>query len=154
MLTATGPQVIEFNCRMGDPETQVILPLLDADWLTLCHATATGTLASVADTVRWHAGACVGVVLASGGYPGKYTAGLPISVRDDLDADALVFHAGTTRDDAGRVITSGGRVMTVCATAPTLAAARDCAYAHAERITWDGVQFRRDIAAREVPPVQ
>ena len=150
MLTKSGPQVIEFNCRMGDPETQVILPLLDADWLTLCYATATSDLVAVADTVRWYSGACVGVVLASGGYPGDYTTGAPISGLDDAGADALVFHAGTTTNNAGAVVTSGGRVVSVCATAPTLSAARDRAYAAAERITFNGVQYRRDIAAREL----
>ncbi len=151
MLTASGPQVIEFNCRMGDPETQVILPLLNADWLTLCHATATGSLSAVADTVRWHPGACAGVVLASGGYPGAYDTGIPVNGLDAASADALVFHAGTATNDAGETVTSGGRVLTVCAAAPTLAAARDCAYAAAKRITFDGVQYRRDIAAREIP---
>ncbi len=150
MLTADGPQVIEFNCRMGDPETQVVLPLLDADLLTLCEATAHGRLASVADTVRWHNGACVGVVLASGGYPGKYATGLPISGLDAGDADALVFHAGTKQDAAGQVVTNGGRVLTVVAAAPTLQAARDRTYANAARITFPGVHYRRDIAAREV----
>lgn len=150
MLTANGPRVIEFNCRMGDPETQVILPLLDADWLALCHATATGNLAAVADMVRWHPGACAGVVLASGGYPGAYATGLPVMGLDDAGADALVFHAGTATNDAGETVTSGGRVLTVCATAPTLAAARDRAYAATERITYTAKQYRRDIAAREL----
>jgi phosphoribosylamine--glycine ligase len=150
MLTANGPQVIEFNCRMGDPETQVVLPLLNADLLTLCEATAHGRLASVADTVKWHDGACVGVVLASGGYPGKYETGLPISGLDAVDADALVFHAGTTRDAAGQIVTNGGRVLTVAATAPTLQSARDRAYANAARITFPGVHSRHDIAAREL----
>ena len=150
ILTADGPKVIEYNCRMGDPETQVILPLLNADWLTLCHATATGALTAVTDTVRWHAGACVGVALTSGGYPGAYTNGIPITGLDAVDADALVFHAGTARNDTGQVVTSGGRVLTVCAVAPTLAAARDRAYANAERIHFAGMQYRRDIAAREL----
>jgi len=150
ILTADGPKVIEYNCRMGDPETQVILPLLNADWLTLCHATATGTLAAVADTVHWHDGVCVGVVLASGGYPGDYAKGIPITGLDILDADALVFHAGTARNDAGQTVTSGGRVLTVCAVAPTLAAARDRAYTNAKCIHFAGMQYRNDIAVREL----
>jgi phosphoribosylamine--glycine ligase len=150
MLTAAGPQVIEFNCRMGDPETQVVLPLLDADLLTLCEATARGTLASVAGTVRWHSGACVGIVLASGGYPGRYETGLPVSGLDAIGADALVFHAGTKRNEAGQIVTNGGRVLTVAAVAPTLHAARDRASANAERITFPGVYMRHDIAAREL----
>ena len=151
ILTAEGPKVIEYNCRMGDPETQVILPLLDADWLTLCYATATGALTGVADMVRWHERACVGVTLASGGYPGKYPIGLPLSGLRDVDADTLVFHAGTARDDTGEMVTSGGRVLTVCAVAPTLAAARAGAYANATRIHFDGMQYRSDIANRELP---
>ncbi len=152
ILTANGPKVIEYNCRMGDPETQVLLPLLDADWLTLCHATATGALAGVADTVRWREGACVGVTLASGGYPGKYPTGLPLSGLNDVGADALVFHAGTARDNTGQIVTNGGRVLTVCAVAPTLATARDRAYANAAPIHFDGMQYRHDIASRELPP--
>ena len=150
ILTPDGPQVIEYNCRFGDPETQVILPMLDSDLLTLCEATAHGRLASVAERVRWWDGACVGVVLASGGYPGAYPTGLPITGLDAADHDAVIFHAGIRHDDAGRVVTNGGRVLTVSATAPTLQAARDHAYTIAERIYFDGVQYRRDIAAREL----
>jgi phosphoribosylamine--glycine ligase len=150
MLTPDGPQVIEFYCRMGDPETQVVLPLLDADLLTLFEATAHGKLASVAQSVQWHYGACVGVVLASGGYPGKYETGIPISGLDAVDTDALIFHAGTKQGKAGQILTNGGRVLTVAATAPTLQAARDRAYANAERIIFPGVHIRHDIAAREL----
>jgi phosphoribosylamine---glycine ligase len=150
ILTADGPKVIEYNCRFGDPETQVILPLLDADLLTLCEATAHGRLASLVHPVRWHDGACVGVVLASGGYPGAYPTGVPITGLDDRDVGAMVFHAGT-KDDNGRIMTSGGRVLTVVAVAPTLRDARARAYANAERIRFDGVTYRRDIAARELP---
>jgi phosphoribosylamine---glycine ligase len=149
ILTAGGPKVIEYNCRFGDPETQVILPLLDADLFALCDATAHGRLASLAKTVRWHDGACVGIVLASGGYPGAYPTGLPIRDLHNLDSDALVFHAGT-KGDGGRIVTNGGRVLTVAAVAPTLRAARDRAYANAGRIHFDGIQYRRDIAAREL----
>ncbi len=151
ILTADGPKVIEYNCRFGDPETQVILPLLEADLLALCEATATGRLAGVIDTVRWHPGACVGVVLASGGYPGTYPTGLPITGLDSLDTDTLVFHAGTKKGKDGSIVTSGGRILTVAAVAPTLREARDRAYANAERIYFDGVAYRRDIAARELP---
>ncbi len=150
ILTADGPKVIEYNCRFGDPETQVVLPLLDADLLALCDAAARGQLASLAETVRWHGGACVGVVLASGGYPGAYPTGLPITGLNDPDPNALVFHAGT-KDDSGRIVTSGGRVLTVAVVAPTLREARDRAYANAECIHFDGVIYRRDIAARELP---
>jgi len=151
ILTADGPKVIEYNCRFGDPETQVILPLLDADLLALCAATATGRLADIAETVRWHPGACVGVVLASGGYPGTYPTGLPITGLDSLDTDTLVFHAGTKKGKDGSIVTSGGRILTVAAVAPTLREARDRTYANAERIYFDGVTYRRDIAAHELP---
>ncbi|HEY8290838.1 MAG TPA: phosphoribosylamine--glycine ligase [Thermomicrobiales bacterium] len=148
ILTADGPKVIEYNCRFGDPETQVILPLFDADLLTLCEATAHGQLAG--STVHWRDAACVGIVLASGGYPGAYPTGVPITGLDDRDADATIFHAGT-RDDRGQIVTSGGRVLTVVSVAPTLHDARARAYANAERIHFDGVTYRRDIAARELP---
>ncbi|MGI8689555.1 MAG: phosphoribosylamine--glycine ligase [Thermomicrobiales bacterium] len=150
ILTADGPKVIEYNCRFGDPETQVILPLLDADLLALCAATAAGQLAGVVGTVRWHPGACVGVVLASGGYPGTYLTGLPIAGLDALDTDALIFHAGTKKSEDRHVVTSGGRVLTVAAVASTLRAARARAYANAARIHFDGATYRRDIAAREI----
>jgi phosphoribosylamine--glycine ligase len=150
ILTPDGPQVIEYNCRFGDPEAQVILPMLDSDLLTLCEATAHGRLASVAQHVHWREGACVGVVLASGGYPGAYPTGLPITGLDAADHDAVIFHAATRHGDLGQVVTSGGRVLTVSATAPTLQAARDHAYTIAERIHFDGVQYRRDIGAREL----
>ncbi len=150
ILTADGPKVIEYNCRFGDPETQVILPLLDADLLTLCAATAHGELASLVNMIRWHDAACVGVVLASGGYPGAYPTGLPITGLDDPDAAAMIFHAGTKGDDQ-QLVTSGGRVLTVVAVAPTLHDARARAYATAKCIHFDGVTYRRDIAARELP---
>ncbi|MGI8857937.1 MAG: phosphoribosylamine--glycine ligase [Thermomicrobiales bacterium] len=150
MLTADGPKVIEFNCRFGDPETQVILPLLDADLLALCDATAHGRLASVASSVRWHDGACVGVVLASGGYPGAYPTGVPVTGLDTVGADALIFHAGTKHSATGQVVTSGGRVLTVASVAPTLHEARDRSYASAERIHFEGAQYRGDIAVREL----
>jgi len=151
MLTTDGLRVIEFNCRFGDPEVQVVLPLLDADLLALCDATARGRLADAAHTVRWHDGACVGVVLASPGYPGTYPTGLPITGLESVDQDALVFHAGTKHDEAGQVVTAGGRVLTVAVVAPTLRDARDRAYANTARIRFDGVHYRRDIAARELP---
>ena len=151
ILTGNGPMVIESNCRFGDPETQAVLPLLDADFLTLCEATARGTLASAASAIRWRSGACVGVVIASGGYPGTYRTGLPITGLDRIEPDALVFHAGTRRDGNGEIVTSGGRVFTVVAVAPTLGEACDRAYGNAERVGFAGASYRRDIAARELP---
>jgi phosphoribosylamine---glycine ligase len=147
MLTADGPKVLEFNCRSGDPETQVVLPLLDSDLVTVALAVAHGELART--PVRWSPGAACGVVLASAGYPDQYATGQPIGGLDALPADALVFHAGTRRVD-GRVVTAGGRVLTVAATGPSLAEARARAYAAVDGIQFEGQHYRRDIAAREL----
>lgn len=149
MITPSGPKVIEFNCRFGDPETQVLLPRLDCDLLPVLEACARGTLTGVA--VRWSERAAVGVVLASGGYPGPYRTGLPISGLDTVDSDILVFHAGTKRGEDGMVLTNGGRVLTIVATAPTLAEARERVYENAHRIHFEGVHYRTDIALRELP---
>jgi phosphoribosylamine---glycine ligase len=147
MLTADGPKVLEFNCRLGDPETQVVLPLLDSDLVAVALAVAHGGLAGA--PVRWSRGAACGVVLASAGYPDQYASGQPIAGLDALPADALVFHAGTRRVD-GRVLTAGGRVLTVAATGPSLAEARARAYGVVDGIQFEGRHYRRDIAAREL----
>jgi phosphoribosylamine--glycine ligase len=149
IMTPAGPQVLEFNARFGDPETQVVLPTMDGDLGVLLEAVARGTLADV--PAPTFAGAAVGVVLASAGYPASYPTGLPIEGLDAGDDDrTLVFHAGTKREDSGQIVTSGGRVLTVVGLGDDLAAARDRAYARAERITFDGRYLRRDIAAREI----
>ncbi len=145
--TVDGPQLLEFNARFGDPETQVILPQLASDLGDLLAASATG---SVTDAeVTWHDGAAVTVVLASGGYPEGYAKGLPITGVEDaaLDPDVTVFHAGTGRDVQGRLVTTGGRVLDVTARGDDVATARAAAYAAAARIGWDGMQHRSDIAA-------
>lgn len=148
MLTADGPKVLEFNARFGDPETQVVLPLLDADLAELCAAVAHGRLGTIPSPGA-SGGAAVSVVLASGGYPGPYRSGLPIRGLDAMPSDVLVFHAGTKRDASGGVVTVGGRVLSVVGRGPDLATARAAAYDGAERITFDDRQFRTDIAARE-----
>ncbi|MCO5176220.1 MAG: phosphoribosylamine--glycine ligase [Thermomicrobiales bacterium] len=148
MMTPDGPQVIEFNCRFGDPETQVILPMLDADFADLCLATAEGRLGDIAPP-RWHPGACVGVVLAAGGYPGAYASGRPIRGLDALPDGGVVFHAGTSSRD-GDTVTAGGRVLTAVARGKDMAAARERAYAVAAAINFDDAFYRHDIAAREV----
>ena len=107
MLTPEGPKVLEFNARFGDPETQVILPLLDADLPDLLLAAADGSLVKM-PAPRPSGGAAVGVVLASGGYPGSYETGLPISGIDQVPGEALVFHAGTRQTDDGQLVTAGG----------------------------------------------
>jgi phosphoribosylamine--glycine ligase len=146
ILTAAGPRVIEFNCRFGDPETQVVLPLLDADLAELAFAAARGQLP--AGVVPIKGGFWCGVVLASGGYPERYATGFPIEGLDRVDPNALVFHAGTQRK-GGRVVTDGGRVLTVVGEGATLAAARDHAYANAARIHFEGEYYRRDVGRRE-----
>ncbi len=143
MITRDGLRVLEFNCRFGDPETQVLLTRLDSDFLALLEATIDQQLAQV--SAQWKPDAAVCVVMASGGYPGKYATGLPIA---GLDAsEALVFHAGTRREDSG-IVTAGGRVLGVTALGPTLAAARDRAYAAVAKIHFEGSQHRSDIAAK------
>lgn len=148
MLTEHGPKVLEFNARFGDPETQVVLPLLDADLTELVHAVAHGTLSTITPPELF-AGAAVGVVLASGGYPGPYQTGVPISGLESVPDDVLVFHAGTRRDDSGRVVTHGGRVLAVVGQGTDHAAARDRAYAGAEMIQFARRHYRTDIARFE-----
>lgn len=150
MMTADGPKVIEFNCRFGDPETQVVLPTTVGDLGEWALATASGTLA---DTPQpGSSGAAVGVALASGGYPGSYATGLPISGLDEVagDPDVIVFHAGTRRAESGEIVTAGGRVLTVVGLGADLAGAHARAYEAAERITFEGRMMRHDIAAREL----
>ncbi len=144
MLTPNGPRVIEYNCRFGDPETQVVLPLLRTDLLTVMQAVAEERLAQVPVTFADEC-ACT-VVLASKGYPQKYETGFPITIPADLH-DA-VFVAGAKRRDDGTLVTAGGRVLAVTATADTLAAAIDAAYAAADRIHFDNAYCRRDIGQR------
>lgn len=143
MVTASGPKLLEFNCRFGDPETQVLLTRLESDLVDLLEATIDQHLAKT--TARWSTDSAVCVVMASGGYPGKYPTGLPITGLDE--SGAVVFHAGTKQSD-GTFLTSGGRVLGVTALGPDLATARDRAYAAVERIHFDGAHYRRDIAAK------
>ncbi len=152
MLTAEGPKVLEFNARFGDPETQLILPLLDGDLAELLIAVATGRLAGIPPPGP-AAGSAVGVVLAAGGYPGPFDTGVPIAGLEEVPDDVLLFHAGTRRDADGRVVTAGGRVLTVVGLGPALAAARERAYAGADAVAFPGRHFRRDIALRELGPV-
>jgi phosphoribosylamine--glycine ligase len=150
MLTETGPRVVEFNCRFGDPETQVVLPLLRSSLLEPLQEIARGgSIEGLA--LDWSGGAAVATVLASSGYPGDYPTGLPIDLPPDLESagDLIVFHAGTKRGDDGRLATSGGRVLAVTGLAPTVAAAAEKSRAAAERIRFEGRYFRGDIARRE-----
>ena len=148
IVTESGPKVIEFNCRFGDPETQVVLPLLKSDLLEICEAVADGELGSL-PPLQWQSGASVGVVLACGGYPGSYRTGDPVAGLDDLPPGGLVFHAGT-RLEHGKTVTAGGRVLTAIGTGDSMREARDLAYRTADAITFAGVHRREDIARREI----
>lgn len=148
MLTPDGPKVIEYNCRFGDPETQVVLPLLESDLFTIMEAVTQERLGEV--EVKFSTGAAACVVLASGGYPEHYEKGKVISGLKNgqlLGADAVIYHAGTDQK-GGQLVTSGGRVLGVAATADTLKAAVDKAYAAAEGIAFEGLHKRNDIGAR------
>ena len=147
MLTRAGPQVIEFNARFGDPETQVTLPLLAGDFAQACMAVANGTLDGV--DLRTSSGAAVGVALASQGYPATYSTGHPIAGLDALPPGTLAFHAGTRLAEDGAVVTAGGRVLTLVGLGDDLAAARERAYAAAAGVTFAGAHYRRDIGQRE-----
>jgi phosphoribosylamine--glycine ligase len=147
MLTRSGPKVLEFNARFGDPETQVYLTRLENDLVELLDASVSGSLDKV--ELKWSLTASVCVVMASAGYPGGYPKGKPIHGLDEAARmpNTKVFHAGTGR--AGdKTVTNGGRVLGVTAWAPDLRRARDAAYAAVEKIHFEGAQFRRDIAAK------
>ncbi|MGK2964586.1 MAG: phosphoribosylamine--glycine ligase [Tepidiformaceae bacterium] len=145
MVTGAGPHVLEFNARWGDPETQALIARLESDLFDVCHAAALGKLHEV--EVQWSPQPSVAVVIASGGYPGSYPTGLEITGINDVDPDLLVLHAGTAIDAHGRLVTAGGRVLTVVARAPTFAEARARAYDNVSRIHFDGMHYRTDIGA-------
>jgi len=146
MLTRDGPAVLEFNCRFGDPEAQVILPLLDEDLGQLLAAAARGELPRRRPALHNRYAVCV--VIASGGYPGPYRRGFPITglERAEEVPGVVVFEAGTACDAAGKLVTAGGRVLGVTAWAPSLAEARERAYRACARISFEGMHYRRDIA--------
>jgi phosphoribosylamine--glycine ligase len=144
MITEQGPKVMDFNALFGDPETQVILPRLKSDLFEIMLAVTDNNLNSV--KMEWSEEACVGVVMASGGYPGNFKKGLPISGLNDVDKDIMVFHAGTKLDALGNIVTDGGRVLTVVALGKDLAEARQKVYNNISRINFEGCHYRRDIA--------
>jgi phosphoribosylamine--glycine ligase len=147
MLTRQGPKVLEFNARLGDPETQVYLTRLENDLVDVLAASVDGTLDRI--ELRWRPEPAVCVVMASGGYPGAYAKGKPIAGVAEANQlpDTKVFHAGTTRN-AGQIVTNGGRVLGVTAWGADLAAAQSAAYRAVAKIQFDGAFFRRDIAAK------
>ena len=147
MLTTEGPKILEFNARFGDPETQVQLPLLKSDLVDIMMAVIEGTLSRT--RVEWDSGACVGVVMASGGYPGSYKQGLPVSGLERVDPNIVLFHAGT-KMDGGKIYTAGGRVLTVASTGRSIAEARERVYLNLPRISFENCHYRKDIAAEEV----
>ena len=149
MKTKDGMKVIEYNARFGDPETQVVLPLLKTDLLEIFEAVTDERLSEI--KIEWEEGACVCVVLASGGYPVKYEKGNEISV-GDLEDGVVLCHAGTKRKD-GKLVTDGGRVLGVCAKGATIEEARQKAYRNVEKIRFEGMHYRKDIGIkyRDIP---
>ena len=143
MVTSEGAKVLEFNARFGDPENQIMIPRLKTDLVDIMLAVINGSLDRI--KIEWTDEACVGVVMASAGYPGSYKTGFPITGLDKLDEDILVFHAGTTIREG--IVTDGGRVLTVVAKGKTLEEARDKVYTNLPRIHFEGCHYRRDIAA-------
>lgn len=144
MLTEEGPKVLEFNCRFGDPETQVVLPRLESDLLEILVACVEGRLNQV--KIAWKQEACITVVMASGGYPDSYRTGYPIQGLEQ-PGEVMVFHSGTAIKD-GQIVTAGGRVLSVTALGRDIAMARERAYSAISGISFKDCQFRRDIAYR------
>lgn len=144
MITEQGPKTVEFNCRFGDPETQVVLPRLKTDLADIFMATVNGKLQEI--EIEWSDEAAVCVVLASGGYPGPYEKGKPITGLDQVE-QSVVFHAGTKLAD-GRIVTNGGRLLGVTALGKDIAEARARAYADIEKIRYEGKHYRTDIALK------
>lgn len=145
MLTKTGPKVLEFNARFGDPETQVYMMRLESDLFELLHASATGNLSK--HEIRWKPDAAVCVVMASGGYPGSYPKGVPITGLDQEFPNTKVFHAGTALKE-NRIVTNGGRVLGVTSLGKDLRAAQRAAYEAVARIQFQGAHYRRDIGSK------
>ncbi|MBR5301300.1 MAG: phosphoribosylamine--glycine ligase [Clostridia bacterium] len=147
MLTEKGPKVVEYNARFGDPETQVVLPLLDSDLMEIMMAVRNQTLSEL--NIQWKPESAACIVLASGGYPGKYEGGKVITGMDEAEADgATVYHAGTKMAD-GHFVTAGGRVLGVTALGENLRAAVDSAYAAARKIHFEGAHMRSDIGSKD-----
>ena len=144
MVTDKGVKALEFNARFGDPETQVTLPLLKTDLADIMLAVIDGNLDQM--NIEWSDDACVGVVMASGGYPGSYQTGFPVTGLNAVDKDIVVFHAGTKVGSEGQVLTDGGRVLTVVAIGKNIAEASEKVYNNINRIHFEGCHYRKDIA--------
>jgi phosphoribosylamine--glycine ligase len=148
MVTKKGPMVLEFNVRFGDPETQVVLPMIDGDPLALMLDCAKGTMNPA--NVGIKPGSSIVVVLAAKGYPGHYNKGSEIVLPGNLPAGTDIVHAGTKRSKDGKIVSSGGRVLGVMAYAPTLIEAQKLAYSVADRVQWADKYMRRDIGYRQI----
>jgi len=144
MITNEGPKVIEFNCRFGDPETQVILPLLDSDILSVIESCVNGTLSH--EKILWSDSACVCVVAASEGYPNDYKTGHPIAGINLIERDVNIFYAGTESGVHGDLVTSGGRVLSVSAVRESVSQAANVCYENIGKISYQGIYYRNDIA--------
>lgn len=152
MLTTDGPKTLEFNVRFGDPETQCILPRLNSDLVDILLASCEGSLDQI--SVKWDTRACVCVVIASGGYPGKYQSGYPITGLEAAnDEDTVVFHAGT-KNEGGHIVTQGGRVLGVTGLGANLTKACSKAYAAVDKISFEHLFFRRDIGVKTLKAVK
>jgi phosphoribosylamine--glycine ligase len=149
IITDQGPKVLEFNCRFGDPETQVILPVISGDFLELLHSASTGQV--VKGSVDYNGGSSVCVVAASKGYPDAYQKGFEISGLDELPVDIIVYHADT-REENGKLLSNGGRVLGVTSVLSdfNLALAKDKAYQALEKIKFDNIYYRKDIADKAI----
>lgn len=149
MLTKEGPQVLEYNCRFGDPETQVILPLLESSLANTMKACVEGSLDP--SSICWSRKSSCGVVMASRGYPGSYETGVSISGLEALNDEAVtVYYSGVEGTGVGNYTTAGGRVLTVTAVDDTLEQAQERAYSSVEKISFAGAQYRKDIAGAGV----
>ncbi len=148
MIVRGLPVVLEFNARFGDPETQVILPLLKTDLVDILLAVIHGKLAEI--KIEWRPQACVGVVMSSGGYPGSHRTGFPVRGLDSVDEDVLVFHAGTKLGNDGVAYTDSGRVLTVVGLGKNMAEAREKVYRNIGKIRFEGSYYRKDIGLREI----
>jgi phosphoribosylamine--glycine ligase len=152
MIVNGEPVVLEFNARFGDPENQVILPLLKTDLVDILLAVIQGNLDQL--KIEWSSEACVGVVMSSAGYPGSYKTGFPIQGIDNVDEDVLVFHAGTKLGNDGIIYTDGGRVLTVVGMGKDMAEAREKVYRNIPNIYFEGCYYRKDIALREIDRIK
>ncbi len=152
MIVDGEPVVLEFNARFGDPETQVILPLLKTDLVDVLMAVVQGNLDRL--EIKWSSEACVGVVVASGGYPGSYKTGFPIQGIDSVDKNVLVFHAGTKLGNDGVIYTDGGRVLAVVCVGRDMAEAREKVYHNLSNIYFEGCYYRKDIALRKIDRIK